>query len=80
MTNEVTLRSDVRSATSEPHSGVRLAKLRDGKHTWSLTLLAGNDPAELRAALAALRELDAELERAYGEIGDPSDPPPRGST
>jgi hypothetical protein len=64
------LRADVGSVGVEPRTGARLSKLRDGRRTWVLWLLAGEDPAELRATMTALVELDLELERAYTDGGE----------
>jgi hypothetical protein len=64
MTDRLELRSDV-GAGGEPRTGARLSRLRDGRRTWVLWLVAGDDAAELRATIGALIELDAELERAY---------------
>jgi hypothetical protein len=73
--DRVELRADVGSVGVEPRSGARLSRLRDGRRTWQLTLLAGEDPAELRASIAALVEFDRELEAGYSD--DAERPAPR---
>jgi hypothetical protein len=49
-----------------PRSSVTVSKLRDGQHTWKLTVVAtASDGAALRAAVTLAREIDGELTLAY---------------
>jgi hypothetical protein len=74
----VELRTDTTTtAAGDARSGIRLSRLKGGEHSWILTLLAGEPPDALRATIAALIEIDRQLERAYTPAEPRVHVPPR---
>jgi hypothetical protein len=63
----------------ETRSGVRLSRLKGGEHTWNLWMTVGDDAADLRATLAELQAIDAELEHDYGRAA-PAEARPEASS
>jgi hypothetical protein len=49
---------------------VSVQQLASGKHTWRVTVIAGDDGDALRAAAELARELDAGMTRVFITAGE----------